>query len=230
MEAKSYIEELKNTNNIIYSMLTSKGVARNRNNALKYRVKNSICLLCDDDVIYFKNSFSTILSIFEKDQSLEILTFKIKTFEGKDYKNYKDFEFQQTIRSLTNIGIIDIAFREGIIDKYNLDFEERFGPGAYYGIGEDFIFMTDAIKRKVNIVYKPIDIVQHEYIGTGQILRDDIIFGRGAMFARVFGYYSILLNLYFALKNKNKYKKKYTLLKYNKLLFNGSMDFLRNSK
>lgn len=225
-----YVDSLKQQENVFYTQLNSKGVAKNRNNALRYRVKGSICLLCDDDVIYFENAFDKILVTFKKYQELDFLTFKIKTFQGNDYKKYKIYEFKQNLKTLSNIGIIDVAFREEAIEKYNLQFDERFGPGGHYSIGEDFIFMTDAYKKGANIVYKPLDIVQHEDIGTGQILRDDIIFGRGAMFSRVFGYLSFFLNLYFAMKNIKKYKSKYTFIEYNKLLFKGSMDFFRNKK
>ena len=128
---------------------------------------------------------------------------------------------------MTSIGIVDVAFREEIIEKYSLEFDERFGPGGYYAIGEDFIFMTDAYKKGASIVYKPLEIVQHEELGTGSTLEDKIIFGRGAMFARVFSYMSFVLNIYFSIKNYKKYKEKYTFKKYNKLLFRGSLDFFK---
>jgi hypothetical protein len=226
-DTEIYLKELKKNKQVIYSQINSKGVARNRNNALKHRVKGSICLLCDDDVIYFEDSYLKIIDVFKEEKSIDFLTFKIKTFKGKDYKTYKGKRFNHTLKSLSNIGIIDVAFREEVIEKYNLSFDERFGPCGYYSIGEDFIFMTDAIKKKAFIQYRPIDIVQHEDIGTGQILRDDIIFGRGAMFARVFGLLSFPLNIYFSVKNLKKYNKKYTFIKYNQLLLSGSIDFLR---
>lgn len=119
-----------------------------------FRVKNSICLLADDDIVYFEDSFENILNIFEENKDIDILTFKIKTFSGKDYKKYRDYEFRQNIKTLSNIGIVDVAFREEIIDKYELVFDERFGPGGYYSIGEDFIFMTDAVKKGLIIKYR----------------------------------------------------------------------------
>lgn len=224
-ESLSFVASLEQRVNVIYSQITSIGVAINRNNSLKHRVKGAICLLCDDDVVYFKDSFERIIQEFQKDNTLEFLTFKIKTFSGKDYKDYKSYEFKHTLKTLSIIGIIDVAFKEEVIDKYNLRFDERFGPGGEYSIGEDFIFMTDAIVQKANIVYKPIDIVQHEDIGTGRVLRDDIIFGRGAMFFRVFGKLSFLVNIYFSIKNKKKYNSKYTFWEYNKLLFKGNRDY-----
>ncbi len=227
IESRQYIEELRRCKNVIYSKIHSKGVAINRNNALKHRVKGSICLLSDDDVVYFENSFKKIIQEFKEDTALEFLTFKIKTFSGKNYKEYKEHEFKHTLKSLSIIGIVDVAFKEEMIEKYSLRFDERFGPGGEYSIGEDFIFMTDAVKKKANIQYKPIDIVQHEDMGTGMVLRDDIIFGRGAMFARVFGKLGSIINIYFAIKNKKKYKSKYTFWEYNKLLFQGNRSYTR---
>jgi hypothetical protein len=229
-ESSAYIQELENKDNIIYSQITSVGVAKNRNNALKHRVRGSICLLCDDDVVYFEDAFDKVLNAFEGDRTLEFLTFKIKTFSGRDYKNYKDHPFKQNIKTLTNIGIIDVAFREEVLDQYNLLFDERFGPGGEYPIGEDFIFMTDAYKKGAKIYYQPIDIVQHGDVGTGWVLEDKIIFGRGAVFARVFGSFSFFINVYFSLKNRVSYKNKYTLYRYLKLMSWGSYDFYRSEK
>jgi len=225
-ETLFYIEELQKKSYVIYSQIHSKGVAKNRNNALKHRVKGSICLLCDDDVVYFEDSFEKLRDAF-KDDSLEFLTFKIKTFAGKDYKKYKDYEFTQSLRTLTSIGIVDVAFREEVIEKYALEFDERFGPGGYYAIGEDFIFMSDANKKRASIVYKPLEIVQHEELGTGSTLEDKIIFGRGAMFARIFGMISVAVNTLFAIKHYKRYKKKYTFLNYWKLLNKGTLDFYK---
>lgn len=227
---KAYIDEISVLGNVIYSPINSQGVAKNRNNALKHRVKGAICMLADDDVVYFNDAFSKIISLFEADKGIEILTFKIKTFRGSDYKSYKKFPFKHNIKTLSNIGIIDVAFKEEVIAKYNLSFDEKFGPGGYYSIGEDFIFMTDAIKKKVNIFYRPVDIVQHGDVGTGQILRDDIVYGRGAMFGRVFGLLSFTLNVYFAIKNFKKYKSRYSFLEYSGLLFKGSFNYLMSKR
>jgi hypothetical protein len=221
------MEELQKKSYVIYSQINSKGVAKNRNNALKHRVKGSICLLCDDDVVYFEDAFVKILQSFEKNKNIDFLTFKIKTFSGKDYKNYKQEPFYQTLRSLTSIGIIDVAFREEVLEKYNLSFDERFGPGGYYSIGEDFIFMTDAYKQGATILYEPLNIVQHDDVGTGAILKDSIIFGRGAMFSRVFGFKMIVINLLFALKKYNFYAHQYSFLKYLSLLYKGSYDYFK---
>lgn len=228
-EVNAYIVELNRYKYVVYSSLRSKGVAKNRNNALRHRIKGSVCLLADDDIVYYPNSFNAILEVFQKDNTLEFLTFKIKTFSGKDYKNYKSQEFRHTLKTLSIIGIVDVAFREEVIEKYRLQFDERFGPGGQYGIGEDFIFMTDAMKKDAKICYKPIDIVQHEDMGTGMILKDNIIFGRGAMFARVFGWLSFPLDIYFALKNRKKYAQTYTIMNYVTLLFCGSWNYLRRN-
>ena len=228
-EVIEYVEELISCNYVVYSQINSSGVAKNRNNALQHRIKGSICLLADDDILYYVDSFKQILHTFQEESALEFLTFKIKTFSGKDYKNYKPYAFRHTLKTLSIIGIVDVAFREEMIDKYALHFDERFGPGGHYAIGEDFIFMTDAVKQGAVIEYKPIDIVQHEELGTGMILLDNIIFGRGAMFARVFGLLCFPLNVYFAIKNREKYRLKYSFLKYNQFLFKGSLDYLRKN-
>jgi hypothetical protein len=50
------------------------------------------------------------------------------------------------------------------------------------------------------------------------------------MFAGGFGYWSFMAILYFSTKNYKNYKSRYMFLKYNQLLFKGSLDFLMKKK
>jgi len=228
-EAREYIEFLKTQKNVIYSRINSKGVAKNRNNGLKIRVPGSVCFLADDDIEYNYNNLRKIASILDSNQEYDFITFKIKTFDGKDYKRYKNNIFKHNLKTLTNIGIIDVAFKEEVIEKYNLKFDERFGPGSEFPIGEDFIFMTDALKAGANIWFYPLDVVKHGEIGTGSKLKEEIIMGRGAVFARVFGKWCYIINIIFALKHYKNYKKSFSFFEYLKLMIDGCKFFKKKA-
>jgi hypothetical protein len=156
---------------------------------------------------------------------IDFLTFKIMKSPEEEYKKYRDRPFTHTLRTLSNIGIIDVAFKEETIEKYNLAFDERFGPGGHYPIGEDFIFLTDALKSGARIEFVPLPVVYHKDEGTGYRLEPDIVFGRGAMFGRVFGRMAPPAALYHGVKKYRFYKSRFGFSDYMKLLFAGIVDF-----
>ena len=220
----TYTAYLKKDANVIYSSIHGKGVARNRNNALKHRIKGAICILADDDIEYFENGLDNVIHYFNYNPNVEFLNYKIISYSGNDYKKYKDHEFRHNILSLTMVGIVDIAFREEVIEKYSLEFDNLFGPGTDYGVGEDYIFIMDAWRRGAKIIFNPINVVKHGETGTGSSLSPNVIRGRGAVFSRVFGAYAVLTVLYYSLKKYPMYKGKYSLKKYFKLMQAGIRD------
>lgn len=227
---KDYINEvttLKDRQDTIYLSLDVKGLSKNRNNCLKH-MDGDIVYICDDDVILVHEGILKVIEKFKNSDKIDVLRCQVKTFEGQAYKQYKPTEYKiDRLIQLTNFSSIEMTVKSSFIKENKLSFDENFGIGAQYPIGEDFIFITDILKKNGNIVHYPIDIVEHEAFGTGAVLSDDIIIARGAVFRKVFGKISSVVNIYFAIKNKKKYDAKYTFLGYTKLLFQGSHDYAR---
>ena len=221
------VTKIKQRKDTIYLSLDVKGLSKNRNNCLKH-IDGDIVYICDDDVCLRYEGILEVISKFKNSDNLDVLRCQVKTLEGKPYKQYKPIEYKiASLRELTNSSSIEMTVKSSFIKDKELLFDEDFGIGTVYPIGEDFIFITDVFKKNGNIVHYPIDIVEHEEFGTGGILADNVIFGRGAMFARVFGKLSFIINIYFAIKNRKKYKSKYTFWEYNTLLFQGNRDYVR---
>lgn len=227
---KDYSKEvrpLKLRKDTIYLSLDVKGLSKNRNNCLKH-INADIVYICDDDVSLLYENILKVIEKFENSDNLDVLRCQVKTFEGKPYKQYKTREYKvDSLIQLSNFSSIEMTVKSSFIKENDILFDENFGIGAQYPIGEDFIFITDILKKNGNIVHYPMDIVEHGEFGTGGILSDNIIFGRGAVFRRVFGKISFLVNIYFSIKNQKKYQKEYTLWEYYKLLFQGNYDYAR---
>ena len=226
------VRMLKERRDVIYTMIREMGVARNRNNTLSYIKSSAICLILDDDVSLCENALDNIMKAFQDNRDAEFISFKILDIDsGEDYKSYPKEKMEHSLRTLTSIGTTEMAFRGNVIGKYGIRFDERFGPGAErYPIGEDFIFAMDLYRRGCRMLFVPIPIVRHPSMSTGRQMNDEIIFGRGAMFARVFGYGAFFINGIFALKQYRKYREHYTIPKYWGLLNRGTLDFLKKEK
>ncbi len=172
-------------------------------------------MILDDDVILCKNIFDTVIKSFERNLSADFISFKILDLEGNDYKSYPKEKQWHTLRTLTGIGTTEMAFKSDLILKNNISFDESFGPGSdIYPIGEDFIFAMDLYKMKTKMLFLPIPIVKHPRDSTGGSLDQKVIFGRGAMFARVFGWKAFVVNILFSIKKYTSYRKKISFFSY----------------
>jgi hypothetical protein len=96
-------------------------------------------------------------------------------------------------------------------------------------LGEDFIFAMDLYHLKSKMLFLPIPIVKHSLGSTGGSLDQKIIFARGAMFARVFGWKAFVVNLLFSIKKYTDYRKEISFFLYLRLLTKGTIDYFRSS-
>lgn len=223
-----FIDELIERRDVKYSLLKGKGVAKNRNNTLRFLEPSSVCLILDDDVVLFDNTFDRVISSFNMNASVDFISFKILDLDGNDYKSYPKKKKMHTLGTLTGIGTTEIAFKSDLILNAKVRFDENFGPGSdSYPIGEDFIFAMDLYKMKTKMLFLPMAIVTHPMESTGKSLNQKIIFGRGAMFARVFGRKAFLINFLFAFKKYPDYRKKMSLWLYVSLLHKGTIHYFR---
>lgn len=83
---------------------------------------------------------------------------------------------------------------------------------------------------KTKMLFLPIPIVKHPRGSTGDNLDKKVIFGRGAMFARVFGWKAFSINILFSIKKYTAYRKNISFLSYFSLLTKGTIDYFSSSE
>ena len=224
-----FINELNNRKDVRYSRLTNRGVAKNRNNTLQFIQPASISLILDDDIILLPNTFNTVLKSFQEYPEMDIITFKILDKKKNDYKRYPVDKQRHSIQTLTSIGTTEMAFQNNFILNNKILFDEQFGPGATdYPIGEDFIFATDLYALDAKMFFIPIAIIIHPDDSTGSKLDKRTLYGRGAMFARVFGHKAFIINFLFSIKKFMIYRNEISFFAYLYLLTKGSINYLKN--
>ena len=160
--------------------LDGKGLSRNRNNALN-NAKGDICLIADDDVRFNRIGLERLVNTFMENPSLDLGTFK---YESKKFpKSYpsESFDLRYSPR-FYHCSSIEMAFRRKSIQG-KIQFNELFGIGApVLGAGEEFVFLSDALKENLNCRFFPINIVSHEVPSTAQANggNPSVIMARGA--------------------------------------------------
>lgn len=157
------------------------GLSRSRNRALE-NASSEICIISDDDVEYVENFESIIVNAFKENEDTDIITFKIKTPQGENFKNYRNEMFDHDKRSILKVSSIEVAFKLESIKKNNIKFDEKFGLGSIYVSGEENIFLMDCINRGLKIKYIPITIAIHEKESSGRVLNEKAIYSKGALF------------------------------------------------
>jgi len=231
IQAQQIVETLKKREDVKYLSMNSMGLAKNRNNTLKYIDPSSICMILDDDITLCKDSLKKVLESFHSRPEVDFITFKMLDERHQAYKYYPSQTKQHTWKSLTSVSSVEMAFRSDIILKYQIKFDERFGIGTdMFPSGEDYIFAMDLHRKNINMWYVPISTVIHPSISTGYKMSKKGFFAKGAVFARVFGIKSYIIDFLFAIKHYNEYHLEFSFFESLLSMWKGSYSFMKSNK
>ncbi|MDQ7023129.1 MAG: hypothetical protein Q9M97_06420 [Candidatus Gracilibacteria bacterium] len=103
-----------------------------------------ICYICDDD-LNFIDGFQNIIKQEYKKSNYDIITFQAENEKGKKYFNVKTGKHNRF--SVLKIWSWGITFRRKSIINNKILFNEIFGLGSKYPVGEENIFLTDCYKK-----------------------------------------------------------------------------------
>lgn len=172
---------------ILIKFSDSKGSSVNRNILLDM-AEAPICLIADDDQIFYADGIKEIINTFNKDPNLSVATFKYDNLPEKYRvnplqqitdiavyeKHYPDYSFplDKPVKNFF-ISAIEIAFRLKDIKQSHIRFNEWFGVNAKYHCGEDTIFLYDCLKANLKAIFFPILITTHLGYSTGNRLAGD---------------------------------------------------------
>ena len=162
-----------------------KGLAKSRNLAIKNAL-GSVCLFADDDVVYEKDLKEKIMSSHRVNPNSDIITFKMKDFNGKDFRDYpKQKSYNK--KSLATANSVVISFKKEAIQNH-VFFDTLFGLGSEFPTGDEYVFLRDALDKGKIISFEPIVILNHPAFSSGQAVSNDyILFARAALFYKFEG-------------------------------------------
>ena len=180
-----------------------KGLSKSRNLALQ-NATGRLCIITDDDVI-FKPDFDTaIVNAFNKNTKAAVITFRAEKAAGVLYRKYPvQREVADSNRERLGVMSIEMVLNKALISSM---FNERFGLGAQFSMGEEALFLNDVYKKGGMIVTEPEVTVMHIPEDTHQ--KADLYkkyYSQGAVFTALFKYRYfawIFLKLCYELKNR----------------------------
>lgn len=210
-----------------YIETKERGLSKSRNMAIR-NASADICILCDNDVEYVDGYENIILKAFSEREDADAIVFYIKRPE-KPVPNYPN-ERKMDYLSVLKIFSPEIAFRRESIKDF--EFNELFGAGAKYKMGEENIFLYDLLKAKKKIYYLPILIAElREEESTWFTGFDKEFFiTRGANYGAMSKAFSHVLIWQFALRKINLYRENCSLFDAVRHMYRGRRQYFNEEK
>ncbi|WP_215115806.1 glycosyltransferase family A protein [Exiguobacterium sp. s80] len=220
----------KNINNKKIEMYSfdEKGVGKSRNAALS-RSTSEICLIADDDMIFFNDYEKTIIQAFHDNPKADVIIFNLvaENINGNlscKVKNSGKVHFYNYLR----YGTANIAFKRKKIVKENIFFSLLFGGGAKYGSGEDTLFLTECLKKGLNVYTHETLIAKIKYRPSTWFegYNEKYFYDKGALFTAINKKTVYIKILLFIFKHKKMFKE-YNYFQMFLWMLRGVNDFKR---
>lgn len=203
--------------------VNDKGLSKSRNLAIK-NAEADIILLADDDLEYIDGYPKIVKEAFRDNPDFDAICFQVigKNEKFKDYKNKsKKINYLRSMK----ISSVEIAFRRKSLIDNNISFNEHFGSGSTYYMGEENILLFESLRKGLRIKYIPKQI-SYLYIGKSTWFEgytEEYFIATGAKFTEMSKHFSYLLILQFAVR-------KYSMYKSSSSFFNALKNMLRGRK
>lgn len=183
--------------------LETRGVAASRNAALD-RAETPFLLFGDDDIAFDMGGVKRLLAVLEADPALAIVTGRRG---GSAPARYAGQGHPLRLWNAAKTGTPEILLRLAPVRAAGVRFDAKFGLGGKYPLGDEYVFLADALKAGLKGRFEPIVLFTHEGDSTGADWADaDRLRARIAVLNRVFGRAAPLMRLAFAVKNRRRLK------------------------
>lgn len=182
--------------------LKSQGVAKSRNAALKYATGKYL-IFGDDDIFFDESGIETLVDYFESHQDCAMILAQASDESGTLRKNYPAKKHRLTRYNSAKAATYEMMVRLDAIRDNGITFDENFGAGADNFLGDEYIFITDALKKGLKGVFLPVRVAIHPRESSGSTwgTRDDLD-ARAKVFTRVFGVSAPIFRLLFLMKSR----------------------------
>lgn len=195
-----------------------RGLSKSRNLAIENAV-GTILLIADDDVVYEEGFIGKITKAHNEFKNAAVINFSILKTRGELMKKYP-LVSKENLSSfdILNTSSIEMTLKREVLDKINIRFDESFGLGAIFEIGEEAVFLFDLKNRKQQLVFVPQIIAKHEELTSSEKQnRIEKYHLQGALFTRIFArkyFLWLMIKLFFDLKqNRLSFRDIRTVLK-----------------
>lgn len=184
-------------------VLSSLGVARSRNEVLR-RAATRYVLFSDDDVTVHMDGVQTVVARMET-LGLAIGLARAVGDDGRLRKRYPEHEEPLTLLNSGKAATYEMVVDVERTRQAGVWFDEAYGAGAPNYLGDEYIFIVDALRASLSAHAIPAVVATHpvESSGSRWGTRADI-HARAAVLDRVFGRWSVAAKAAFAARHRSQ--------------------------
>ncbi len=194
--------------------LKTRGVAKSRNAAIS-NTQTEYLLFGDDDIEFNESGIVSAVNYLNENPQISILLMQAVDESGELRKRYPTKSHQLKLTNSAKAATYEMMIRVSDIKGAGIKFDEDFGAGALNYLGDEYIFIADALRSGLKGRFEPIVIATHPTESSGNLRNSTTDrSARAKVFSRVFGIWAPLMRILFLAKPPSK---KFGLI--NSLLF-----------
>lgn len=204
-----------------------RGLSKSRNMAIRNSAAD-ICMISDDDLVYVNDYKEKVLHQHELYPEADIIVFQVEGIEAK-FKNYHHKKRELNYLTSMKVASVEISFKRKSIIENNIFFDDNFGAGAKYQMGEENIFLTQCLRKGLKIIYVPVKIADL-HMGESSWFKGynkDYFVSKGAQFTAMSKTFSIPYIIQFALRKFNLYRLDMKMTNSLKYMLQGRKEYLK---
>lgn len=177
-----------------------RGLSKSRNTALKV-CATKYGYIMDDDVKVDLDAIKKLVGFMEQ-ENVDVATCQYQFKSGNSPRSYSNTMFTHNFLSSARVASIEICLNTQSLKEKNISFDERFGLGTNLPSGEEYILLTDCLKKDLTVKYYPITTGIHPDITSGMDFYSSYpkTLAKREMFKRIFGWKSFVFIFAFWLK------------------------------
>lgn len=141
---------------------TERGLSKSRNLALE-NANGKILMMTDDDVIFQNNFIEKVVAAYNKFENATVINFCAIKEKGASLKKYPVNSKQElNAFEVFNISSIEMTINKEKLNSAGVRFDENFGLGSSFEMGEEAVFLFDLKYKEQQIAFEKQIIVKHE--------------------------------------------------------------------
>ena len=140
--------------------LQSLGVAKSRNAAI-LNTNTEYLIFGDDDIEFSESGIAAAINLLNTNPNISILLMQAVDETGKLRKSYPSKGHDLKLTNSAKAATYEMMIRVSDIKAAGIKFDENFGAGATNYLGDEYIFIADALRAGLKGRFEPIVVATH---------------------------------------------------------------------
>ena len=184
--------------------LSNIGVAKSRNAAIKHAA-GEFLIFGDDDIVFKEEGILEAIRYFQGHPECSIILAQAVDETGSLRKRYTSKITSLKLTNSARAATYEMLIRVDAIKNAGITFDENFGAGVENYLGDEYIFISDALRAGLKGIHLPVVVAQHPTESSGSRWGSDKdLKVRAKVFSRIFGPLAPIMRFAFLIRTENK--------------------------